>query len=258
MVLSAIILLAPTTRARVWVTVYRCDETTPLEVIDSNQPTVYRDIMVGTRLVFVVSSDTNEPWQGALLLSWEDAGYGTLSGRGYVPVKPGTGVPTDNYLDSCLEAAGTRARVWDFNDSRGIGLQLRTDRTPYITGGHPVTPGEWFILDFRAEKVGTLDIGLYNLVASYVVPVATFSVTHVPSRDFNRDSVVDWNDFARLAVHWHRTPSADPNEPAAVFDLNADGRVDAGDLMLFSEYWLERTDCAIPAVDPNGPPAGSS
>jgi len=38
--------------------------------------------------------------------------------------------------------------------------------------------------------------------------------------------------------------------------LDANGRIDAADLMPFSEYWLERTDCAKPAVDPNGLSAG--
>ena len=37
------------------------------------------------------------------------------------------------------------------------------------------------------------------------------------------------------------------------YDLNSDGLVDIGDLTLFSDYWLERTDCNEPAADPNDP-----
>jgi len=255
MVLAAVVLLGPTAWAKVWVTVYRCDETTPLAVIDPNHTAVYRDIMVGTRLVFVVSSDTGEPWEGALLLSWDDAEYGTLSGRGYTPIKPGTSIRTPNYLGSCLESAGTQAYAVDFTDSTGVGLQFWTGKTPYITGGHAATPGDWFIFDYRAEEIGTVDIGLYNPVVSYVVPIATLSLTHVPSRDFNGDTVVDNRDFALLASHWHTAADVDPNGPDAVFDLNADGRVEVGDLMLFSGYWLERTDCGGSAVDPNNPSA---
>ena len=136
MTLAAVILFAPTTGAKVWVTAYRCDETTPLSAIDPNHPTIYRDIMVGTRLVFVISSDTGEPWQGALLLAPDDAEYGRLSGRGYTSVRPDTSGRAVNYPDSCLEAAGTGALIWNFNDSQGVGLQFGTGRTPYITGGH--------------------------------------------------------------------------------------------------------------------------
>ena len=255
MVLAAVVLVAPAAWAKVWITVYRCDGTTPLAAIDPNHPTVYRDIMVGTRLVLVVSSDTGGAWQGALLVSPDDMEYATLSGRGYTPIEPGTGARTANYLGSCLDAAGTQAYAVDFTDSTGIGLQFRTSGTPYITGGHPAIPGDWFVFDYRAGEVGTSDLGLYDLVVSYVVPVATFSLTLVPSRDFNGDTVVDWKDFAELASHWHAAPDIDPNDPDAVFDLNTDGRVDVGDLMLFSGYWLERTDCDGSAVDPNNPSA---
>jgi len=57
------IALAPAALAKVWTTVYGCDGVTPLEAVDPNHPTVYRDIMVGTRLVLVVSSDQDEYWR---------------------------------------------------------------------------------------------------------------------------------------------------------------------------------------------------
>jgi hypothetical protein len=83
------------------------------------------------------------------------------------------------------------------------------------------------------------------------VPIQTLSFTHVPSRDFNGDTIVNFQDLALLASHWGS--KADPNSPDAAFDLNADRRIDLGDLALFSEYWLERTDCSKAATNPNKP-----
>jgi hypothetical protein len=252
MVLVAVILFAPTTRAKVWTTVYHCDETTPLAALDPNQATVYRDIMVGTRLVFVVSSDTGESWQGALLLSSDEVKYGTLSGRGYTPAKPGTSIRAPNYADSCLDAAGTGAYVWVFGGTEGVGLQFQSGHTPYITAGHPAVPGDWFIFDYHAEQVGFCKVGLYT-GDDPNIPLEMLLFRHVLSRDFNGDTVVDFADFALLASHWDASVGQDPNSRADTFDLNADTRVDLADLVLFSEYWLERTDCSKAATDSKKP-----
>jgi hypothetical protein len=253
MVLVAVVLLAPTTWAKVWTTVYRCDEATPLAVLDPNHPTVYRDIMVGTRLVFVISSDTGGSWEGALLFSWDDAEYGTLSGRGYTAPAPDAPVKTPYYADSSLDAAGTGAGAWDWKDARSTGLHFRTGHTPYLTGGHPASAGDWFIFDYRAEQVGTCVVGLYNLAVTYDVAIETFSFTHVLSRDFNSDTIIDFRDLALLASHWGSPAKSDPNDPDSAFDLDGDAKVDLGDLSLFSEYWLARTDCAKPGAEPKSP-----
>jgi len=245
--LAVIVAVAPLARANVWTTVYRCDETTPLAVVDPNRPGVYRDIMVGTRLVIVVSSDTGEYWGGQLRLSWDDAQYAALTGRGPTIV-PDTVRP--NYRDSCLEAAGEGAISWDYSSARGVGLE-------FVTSAYaPVVPGDWFLLDYRAEQVGSCELGLYNPAASYDVPIETLSFTHVPSRDFDGDTIVNFEDLALVAGHWRATVDPDPNSPEAVFDLNSDSRVDADDLALFSEYWLERTDCIDAVVDPNNSSSG--
>jgi hypothetical protein len=251
---ALIALLVPAAGAKVWTTPYRCDETTPLALLDPNYPTIYRDIMVGTRLALIVSSDKGEYWLGRLLMLQDDTKYATLSGRGYTTTQPGSTVFYPNYKDSCLQAAGGNARVRDVKDLNGTGFSLTT-ATPLSI---PTTvAGDWFVIDYRAEQVGVCNIGLCDSRISNSIPIQVLSFLHVPSRDFNGDAVVDFQDFALLASHWGSVRGSDPNDPAAGFDLNDDARIDLGDLALFGEYWLQRTDCGVPGREPNDVPAGN-
>jgi hypothetical protein len=230
---------------RVWVSVYEHDGRTPLAMADVNHPDLYRDIMVGTRLTLVVRSDSGAYFVGKLLLSWDDAPYGTLSGRGYAPPAPGSPVKFGTYPGSTLDAAGTAAYVRDLVNVKGIGLELSSDQLPYFFGAHRAYPGDWFILDYRATQAGFCHVGLYDSSVSTETPIQRLAFRHVPSRDFNGDAVVDLKDFARLASHW-RSP-ADPNSAGdAALDLTADGRVGPPDLASFSRFWLERTDSNEP------------
>ena len=260
-------LLAPIAAARVWVTVRQYDGKTPLAAVDSNHPDDYREIMVGTRLTLVISSDTADKWSGDLESSQDDAPYAQLSGRGftYIYTRPDSKTRIPTYKDSCLDAAGTNATVQDWWDDHPIGLFLDNDANPHRTfGGHAAYPGDWFIVDYYAEQAGECRVKFYAAggpigpVVNPYVPrevgpptlLQTLSFTHVPSRDFNGDTVVDFRDFARFAAYWRSAP--DPNAGAgAAFDFNTDSRVDGLDLASFSEYWLARTDSNEPPTDPN-------
>lgn len=251
--LAVIVGVAPLVAANVWTTVYRCDEMTPLAAVDPNHPGIYRDIMVGTRLVIVVSSDTGGYWLGHLRFSWDNAEYAKLGGKG-LTVVPEVDIP--DYRNSCLEAAGEGAKVYDFSGPEGIGLEFFA---PYDYGDpnyRPAVPGDWFICDYQAERVGSCDVELYDLFVSPDTPIELLSFTHVPSRDFDGDTIVNFEDLALLAGRWRATVDPDPNSPEAVYDLNSDSRVDADDLALFSEYWLERTDCNDAVEDPNNSLSG--
>ncbi len=239
--------VAPLAFAKVWTTVYRCDETTPLAAVDANHPTVYRDIMVGTRLVIVVSSDApglygdHQLWSGGLVISRDDWQRGTLSGRGYNEQRR-------NYDGSTLAAAVLLGRA---------SAQYREYLQPDTGNGFDLRPGQysiagdWFVLDYHAKQTGSCDVGLYDFDASIDVPLETLSFTHVPSRDFNGDTIVNFRDLALLASRCGTVVAPDPNDRNAPFDLDANGRVDVGDIASFSEYWLERTDCGKPVTDPN-------
>lgn len=237
--------LTPVAAAGVWVSVYEHDGKTPLAAVDANYPDVYRDIMVGTRLTLVVSSDSSAYFVGRLWLSWNYALYGTLSGRGYAPPVPGAALKFGTYPGSTLDAAGTKGRVRDVVNSWGLGLELSSDQLPYLSGGHPAYPGDWFVLDYRATQVGPCNVGLFDMLFSSETPIQTLSFRHIPSRDFDGDAVVDFRDFARLASRWRS--AADLDSPAEVaLDLTADGQVGPADLAAFARYWLERTDSNAP------------
>jgi hypothetical protein len=251
LVLAAVAFCAPIAGARVWTVAYRCDGVTPLPAVDPNFPTIYSDIMVGTRLILVVRSDAPglSPdrllWSGRLLISQDERPRGTLSGRGY----SGT---WRSYEGSCLPAGGfppfatAKYRESDTDAGFNLGVSFTS------------VAGDWFVFDYRAEQAGSCHVVLYenDPVVGATVPTQVLSFAHVPSRDFNGDTVVDSRDFSLLAAHWGSTARPDPNDPAAAFDLDGDGTVALGDIASFSEYWLQRTDCLPPAEDPNGPAPG--
>jgi hypothetical protein len=247
LVLVATLVVTPVALAKVWTTVYRCDGTTPLATVDPNHPTIYRDIMVGTRLVIVVSSDGPgiyggyQLWSGGLVISQDDWQRGTLSGRGYNRQRR-------SYDGSALLAAATQGRA---------SVQYREYLQPDMGRGFDLRPnqysvaGDWFVFDYHAEQTGSCDVGLYDFDASMDVPLETLSFTHVPSRDFNGDTIVNFEDLALLAACYSAVVGPDPNDSAAPFDLDSNGRIDLGDIAAFSEYWLQRTDCGTLSTDPN-------
>jgi hypothetical protein len=208
--------------------VYLADANTPLELADPNVPYVYRDIMVGTKLVIIVDSNVAEHWDGGLFIPGTDKDYGVLSGRDY----------NDTTLDwegSRLEAAGDRARVFDCQDDIRSGFDLYGHRS--------AAAGDWFIIDYTATSVGTCNVGFYDYGwpggMDYSIYDLMFS--HVRTRDFNQDTKVDFADFAIFASYWQVVDCNDPNQCEGA-DLDTDGNIDSNDLALFVGYWLESTE----------------
>jgi hypothetical protein len=239
-------LCASVTSGNVWPVVYRGDGATLLRAAEAKAISPYYEVMVGTKLAIVIRSDSpgiladRRLWSGWLEISWDDWPRGTLSGRGYNP-------KSRTYDGSYLPAAG-RAAVPQVRYREGpTGVSYSLGVSSYSVAG------DWFLLDYQAAQVGDCHVALYDLESSMVVPIYTLSFTHVPSRDFNGDSAVDFGDFAVLASQWGAV--IDPNCPGRAADLNVDHRVDLGDLALFSQYWLERTDRRPAGTDPNTPPS---
>jgi hypothetical protein len=211
---------APVVHAEVFTRVCLADGNTPLELADPCIPFVYRPIMVGTHLTIIISSDTNnEEWGGGVLTLWDaDLNYGVL------------------YGGSPLPAAGPNAVVWpwiDFPEERyAEGLALGGGRNPSI--------GDWFIVDYNAISMGNCSVFFYDWDGYPDNPLYQMSFTHVRTRDFNNDGIVNFEDFAVLGLNWQRTDCSEP-ENCSGADLDADGYVGISDLRQFVEYWLEKT-----------------
>lgn len=201
------------------------DGSTPLRLADPNVPFVYQDIMVGTNLTIIVSSDCGGFWAGGLFMVEPYRDCAVLSGRDYNPA-------TSDWQGSRLPAAGVRARVYRWEGSDVIGFELAGHQTAYA--------GDWFIVDYNAVTEGICKVGLYDYDVSFDQPVYDLTFFHVPTRDFDTSTKVDLADFAIFASQWRAEDYVDPNQLRAC-DLDANGRIDAYDLILFTEYWLERT-----------------
>jgi hypothetical protein len=197
------------------------DGNTPLELADPCIPFVYRDVMVGTKLTIIVDSNVAEYWYGGFLIveKAEMANIGRLYGRDY----DGYGYP-----GSCLAA------VWDTYVYPGPGFE--------IYGGFGPNAGDWFIFDYNAIDIGDCNIAFYDFDVSETEPVHTLTLHHVRTRDFDGNTQVDFADFAVLAFYWQATDCNEPGGWCEGADLDIDGNVDFDDLMLFCEYWLEKTE----------------
>ena len=202
------------------------DGNTLLGPVDTNFPHIYPDIMVGTRLTIIVSSDTAEYWSGSLAITGEDLNYGVLSARDF-------NENTYDWEGSRFPAAGSGARVYTWEDLDIYGFDLY--------GHNSAVAGDWFIIDYTATSTGDCNVGFYEHSVSWTDPVYYLAFSHVRTRDFNSDTKVDSTDFALFALYWQ---AADCNEPnwCGGTDINIDGYVDANDLALFVDYWLERTE----------------
>jgi hypothetical protein len=214
------------------ITVFKLDGTTPLMLADSNIPHVYRDVMVGTKLIIVVSSDTNDYWGndnddgGSLAIEEAYQPYGVLSARG--PLIDGV-----DWSGSHLSAAGNEAVVWDWEDSGIDGFDL-------YTGSIDIKAGNWFVIDYNATGIGDCNVGFYDHRISWDEPIYYLHFSNVRTRDFNNDTIVNFRDYAIFASHWMETNCISPNWCEGT-DLDTNGKVDINDLRLFCEFWLERT-----------------
>ncbi len=177
---------------------------------DGNTPFNDRPIMVGTKLKIIVSSDANsiDPYAVDLTIEGTDRDYGLLS----APV--------------CLDAAGEGAWWYPWNDDLHQGFCFQTDEN--------AEAGDWFTVDYNATKIGDCNVVFYdNFVPAYEIPF-----THVRTRDFNKDTIVNFEDYAVLGSHWLETDCGD----CGGADLTDDNDVDTYDLKLFTDYWLEKTE----------------
>ena len=194
--------------------------------------------MVGTMLSIIVESNMPGQWDGGLFIKDPYRDNGILLGRDYNDV-------TGNYDGSCLPAAGIGACVTDWEDDIQSGFDLYGHRT--------AVAGDWFIIDYVATDVGSCEVAFYDyeLPDGTFVPKDILLFSHVPTRDFNNDTVVSFNDFAIIVAYWHATTCGDPDWCEGA-DLNRDRDVDYADVKLFADFWLEKTEhpCVTYCTEP--------
>jgi hypothetical protein len=193
------------------------------------------DIMVGSKLTLIVSSDTGEYWSGGLFIAGQDRALATLSARDSDP-------NIRDYTDSHYEEAGDMAKVTAWKDSEIWGFDLYGSDINAVAG-------DWFIIDYEATGVGDPNVGFYDYSNSWNEPNLLLTFHHDPTRDFNRDEIVDISYYATLASCWLDENCSDPNWCGGA-DISRDSWVDMVDFALFEKYWLWG---APPGEEPNYP-----
>ncbi|MBN1787994.1 MAG: hypothetical protein JW806_06325 [Sedimentisphaerales bacterium] len=216
--------------------IYNADEITPFE---------HQEIMVGTKLTFIVNSDSNDYWNGGLFISGNNRDFGVLSARDY-------DANTRDYTGSHFEEAGNCARVTGWRDSSIWGFDMCTFYPIGDANDNNTQPGDWFIIDYTAKAAGDCNVGFYDYSVSWYEPVYDVNFTQVKSRDFNNDGKVDFQDYLILASNWIRDDCIDPNWCDGT-DLNQDGSIDCTDLGDFIEFWLW-PELPVEPPDNNEPP----
>lgn len=167
-----ILVTATVSRGEVSTRVCLADSNTPLEPINSTPTLIeYPDIMVGTKLTIIVDSNTSGRWDGGLFIEDPYREYGVLSGRDYNDV-------TLDWEGSRFEAAGDKARVYDYQDDLRSGFDLYGDRA--------AVPGKWFIIDYNATQIGQCKVGFYDYggPGGMDFPVYYLVFSHVPTVRF--------------------------------------------------------------------------
>jgi len=228
MILAAFLSMPLIATAKVSTRVCLADGNTPLELADPNVPFVYRDITVGTKYTVIVSSDTGGHWGqdgGGLYIRTSDISCGVLSGRDYDET-------TSDWEGSRFEAAGSGARVYAWADQDVTGFDLY--------GHSSAVPGDWFIIDYKALKVGQCSVEFWDYNISWDWPICCHRFSHVLTQDFDNNTKVDLADLAIFASQWLAKGCMDRNWCEAS-DLDRDGTINLDDFALFAEYWLERT-----------------
>jgi len=212
------------------------------------------EVMVGTQLSIVVSSDVDVVRHIELFLEDANSDYAVLYGRDFNENPEDPDNPHhDTYEGSYFPAAGMYAGVLDWEETGIDGLLL-------MTGEIFIVKDDWFVVDYNVIDTGNCKVvfNVYDPNGPYVDPDTGLPlpgvepdpilVEHrhiefiqVRTRDFNGDGYVDFGDYAVFGSYWRSTGYSDPNQCEGA-DLDSSGGIDVNDLMLFCGYWLEETD----------------
>ncbi|OHB59893.1 MAG: hypothetical protein A2Y12_18930 [Planctomycetes bacterium GWF2_42_9] len=226
-----------TARGQIFTNVFFRDSNTPLQLTSSSSPYyTYEEIMVGTHLKIVVSSDAAERWfsgvdgdGGSLTIEGNYLNFGALSARGPLLGEDWSG---SHLPDAGSEPDYPDVILWEMDGIYGFDL---------YTDSRNVNAGDWFVIDYNAIAVGDCIVNFYDHRVSWDFPIYYLCFSHVPTRDFNNDKIVNFHDFYLFLNHWLETNCLDPYWCEGT-DLDRNNLVDIQDLFAFCEFWLERTE----------------
>ena len=245
----------------------------PLDPIDPNVPYIFDPICVGTELALFIGSDVNEAFNGTLSIEPQFSKNGRLYARGPKKIEYMFGEYTEEGFDGKLGYIGSILPATGFHPSVFPGLSFFPGGTVTqevtLNNGHDafnsagekesIEAGQWFVLDYNAIEVGFCQILLHSDIVrlymkskdipdsktpppteSHPVFLYTLTFEHVPTRDFDKNGRINFEDFAVMGQNWKGSYSIDPHT-FDVIDLDASGTVDSPDLEAFSKFWLRRT-----------------
>jgi len=260
----AIMLIAcciiPTAAAQPTLEVYESDGQTPFDG---------HDLMVGTRLGFVVSQDCTDYWAGGLFITGSNRCLGALTAPGALtpfsaPIDPNCtpdSMPPCNpdimeWPEAHYANAGKYAKVTTWTDSERCGFDMYGSDIVYGSD-FDNSVGNWFVIGYEAIEEGEPNVWFCDYDVNWYNPVSFETFTQVPSRDFNDDDIVNLCDFSIFAAFWLSDDCQDPNWCGNT-DLDKDGSVDVTDLADFAEFWLWEAEYRTEAPetipdDPNEP-----
>lgn len=203
-------------------------------------PFDFQEIMVGQKLTFIISSDVDEYWSGALFIEEDDRQIGRLGARNSDP-------NTHDCDESRYPAAGDHAMVIPWTDSYIWGFDMYGSDSNRL-------PDDWYIIDYYAEQPGTCQVDFYDYNSSWDEPELSFEFVQLPSCDFNDDEIVNGLDFMRLAEYWLFDDCNDVND-CIPLDLNFDTTINGTDLEMFTNFWLwdGNINSSIVTPDPQDP-----
>ena len=207
----------------------------PVEVNMTLQYVNYGKIMTGTELAIVIDSDSAVEWSGRLVLENTDMNDGKLFAREPYDFMSG-------YAGSILPAAGTGAGVFEVATEWPEENKL-VQGFDFWSAYSDINSGDWYIIDYNAVEVDESSIAFYwwdyfsNPDHGLIYELL---FTQIPTRDFNADGTVDFQDFSIFSMYWLDSNCTDPNSCLGT-NLDNYGIVDLNDLILFTEYWLKKT-----------------
>ena len=203
-----------------------------IHISDPNtlEPLDISEVMVGSRVSFVVNADVNDFWSGGIFIEGQDRAIGQLQAR-----KNNQDPNSRDWNGSHLQAAGPGAYVLRWRDSFIWGFDFYPDDF-----AENRKPGNWFVIDYVSLEEGVCNVDFYDHSYSFTAPDpnVSFIFLNTPTRDIHPDGYVNYADFALFSKYWLQENCSDPNNACYKADFSRNGSVGLEDVVMFADFWL--------------------